>query len=170
MASTTGNPIDLAAPYIRLLTTKPFIASDWSDWNFFDKKGKIVDASCPTNKQTIVKATFRIQKNRRKRQSVTIVADDTYPKICPVKAAPIIVVRARKLRPGTSCSLLETPKSEKYLTGSKIAEILQATALLVKWAVILFAFGKSLGPSPTGRGRKCHQIHSIPIALVGSLL
>jgi hypothetical protein len=39
--------------------TKAFIASDWK---FYDKKGKIVDVSCPTSKPTKVKVTFRIKK------------------------------------------------------------------------------------------------------------
>jgi len=73
--------------------TKAFIANDWK---FYEKKGKIVDVSCPTSKPTKVKVTFRIQKNRRNGQKVTIVANDSHAEICPVKAAQRIVLRAKR--------------------------------------------------------------------------
>lgn len=108
--------------------TKAFIANDWK---FYDHKGKIVDASCPTSKPTKVKVTFRIQKNRRNGQSVTIVADDSHPEICLVKAAQRIVLRAKRLDQlghEPLAVFLNNQNQKKYLTGSKIAEILQATA------------------------------------------
>ena len=111
--------------------TKAFIANDWK---FYDRKGKIVDASCPTSKPTKVKVTFRIQKNRRNGQTVTIVSDDSHPEICPVKAAHRIVVRAKRLGQLDNEPLavfLNHQNQKKYLTGSKIAEVLQATASLV---------------------------------------
>ena len=111
--------------------TKAFIANDWK---FYDKKGKIVDGSCPTSKPIKVKVTFRIQKNRRNGQKITIVADDSYPEICPVKAAQRIVVRAKRLGQLDHKPLavfLNHQNQKKYLTGNKIAEILQATASLV---------------------------------------
>jgi hypothetical protein len=39
--------------------TKAFIANDWK---FYDEKGKVMDASCPTSMPIKVKATFQIQK------------------------------------------------------------------------------------------------------------
>ena len=78
--------------------------------------------------------TFRIQKNRRNGQKITIVADDSYPEICPVKAAQRIAVRAKRLGQLDHEPLavfLNHQNQKKYLTGNKIAEILQATASLV---------------------------------------
>ncbi len=111
--------------------TKAFIANDWK---FYDKKGRIIDASCPTSKPTKVKVTFRIQKNRRNGQSVTIIADDSHPEICLVRAAQRIIVQAKRLGQLDHEPLavfLNHQNQKKYLTGSKIAEILQATASLV---------------------------------------
>jgi hypothetical protein len=73
---------------------KEFIANDWK---FHDKKGKVVDASCPTSMPTHVKATFQIQKNRRNGQSVTIVSNNNHPDICPVRATQQIVKQAKWL-------------------------------------------------------------------------
>jgi hypothetical protein len=74
--------------------TEAFIANDWK---FYDKKGKVVDVSCPTSMPVKVKATFRIQKNRQNGQWVTIVSDDKHPDICPVRAMQRIVEQAKGL-------------------------------------------------------------------------
>jgi hypothetical protein len=47
--------------------------------------------------RTKMKMTFRIQKNRQNGQSITFVADDKHPNICPVRAAYRIFLRAKRL-------------------------------------------------------------------------
>ena len=74
--------------------TKAFIKTDWK---FYNKKGKIVDASNPNSKPTKDRITFRIQQNMKNGQSVTVVADDTYTELCLVRAAQRIVIRAKQL-------------------------------------------------------------------------
>jgi hypothetical protein len=108
--------------------TKAFIANDWK---FYDKKGKVVDASCPTSVLVKVKATFWIQKNSQNEQLVTIISNDKHPDICPVRAAQRIVEQAKWLGQSKSEPLavfLNHHGLKKYLTGNKIAKILQTVA------------------------------------------
>jgi hypothetical protein len=78
-----------------------------------------------------MKLTFRIQKNRRNGQSITFVADNKHPQICPVRAAHRIYLRAKRLR-----KLDDQPMGifvnhqgiVKYLTANKITEIIQSVA------------------------------------------
>jgi hypothetical protein len=75
---------------------------------------------------TKLKMTFRIQKNRQNGQSITLVADDTHPEICPVRAAHHIYLRAKKLGQSDSEPMgifVNKFGIKKYLTGGKIAEV-----------------------------------------------
>jgi hypothetical protein len=111
--------------------TKAFIANDWK---LYDKKGKVVDASCPTSMPVKVKATFRIQKNRQNGQSVTNLSNNKHPDICPAKAAQRIVEQAKQLgqsEPEPLAVFLNHHSLKEYLTGNKIAKILQTVARLV---------------------------------------
>jgi hypothetical protein len=78
-----------------------------------------------------LKTIFRIQKNRWNGQAITLVADDNHNKICPVWAAHCIYMRAKRL--GQSDSeptgvFVNKFGIKKYLTGGKIAKVLQSVA------------------------------------------
>ncbi len=78
-----------------------------------------------------MKLTFQIQKNRQNGQLITFVADDKHPDICPVRAAYRIFLQAKRL--GQSDNQLmgvfvNHQGITKYLTASKIAEVLQSFA------------------------------------------
>ena len=64
---------------------KAFIANDFV---FLDRSGKIIDSQSLTDESRDVvkklKCTWRIQKNRRNGQAITVSADDKHPQICPV--------------------------------------------------------------------------------------
>jgi hypothetical protein len=91
-AQTTQTSNDIHEYPSGKTVTKAFIANDWK---FYDKKGKVVNASCPISMPTKVKVPFRIQKNRQNGQSVTIVSDNNHPDICPVRAMQRIVEQAK---------------------------------------------------------------------------
>ena len=60
-----------------------------SDWNFFNSKGRVINVHSlhgePKEFPRKLKITFRIQKNRRNDQSITLmVADNDHANICPV--------------------------------------------------------------------------------------
>jgi hypothetical protein len=61
------------------------------DWRFYDSKGKLIciHTLVPGLQEfpKKLKVTFRIQENRQNGQSITLVADDAHPDICPVQAA-----------------------------------------------------------------------------------
>jgi hypothetical protein len=78
-----------------------------------------------------MKMTFRIQKNRQNGQSITFVADDKHPNICPVRAAYRIFLRAKRLGQSDNQPMGIFANHQgitKYLTASKIAEVLQSFA------------------------------------------
>jgi hypothetical protein len=127
-AQSTQTSVDVHEYPSRKTVTKAFIANDW---RFYDKKGKVVDASYPTSMLVKVKATFWIQKNSQNKQSVTIISNNKHPDICPVRAAQIIVEQAKWLGQSKSEPLavfLNHHGLKKYLTGNKIAKILQTIA------------------------------------------
>jgi hypothetical protein len=78
-----------------------------------------------------MKLMFRIQKNCQNGQSITFVADDNHPHICPVHTALQIYLQAKHLG-----SLDDHPMGifvnhqgvVRYLTANKIAEVLQLVA------------------------------------------
>jgi hypothetical protein len=58
---------------------KAFISSDWK---FYNSEGRLILDTIKVPKK--LKVTFRIQKNKRNGQSITLVANDTHQDICPV--------------------------------------------------------------------------------------
>jgi len=110
---------------------KAFIAIDW---NFYDAKGHLMtlhnlDGLGETPKK--LRITFRIQKNRKNGQKITFAADDKHPHICPVRSAYRIFLRAKRLGQNDDQPMgvyLNHQGVVKYLTGSKIAELLQSIA------------------------------------------
>ena len=110
---------------------KAFLSTDWV---FRDKNNRTVK---PGNffDPTLVKRlviTFRIQKNKRNGQKITVVADSEHPDICPVRAALRIIERATRINQSGPYEPLavyvSTSGKKKYLTAAKIASTLQSVA------------------------------------------
>jgi hypothetical protein len=105
-----------------------------TDWIFKNEKGcliKIHALDGNTVAPSKVKTTFQFQKNRQNGQAITIAADIDYPAICPVQAAYRIFLRAKELGQADDQPMavfVNNQSQTKYLTGSKIAEILQSVA------------------------------------------
>jgi len=102
------------------------------DWNFYDAKGHLMmlhnlDGLGEMPKK--LRNTFRLQKNRKNGQKITFAADDKHPHICPVRSAYRIFLRAKRLGQNDNQPMGVYPNHKgivKYLTGSKIAELLQS--------------------------------------------
>lgn len=130
-AQTTQDRIDEYEYPSGNRVVKAFIPSDWL---FYDKKGRLITvhsldglADLPAK----MKLTFRIQKNRHNGQSITFAADDKHPKICPVRAAYRIFLRAKRLGQSNKQPMgvfVNHQGNTKYLTANKIAEVLQSFA------------------------------------------
>ncbi len=62
-----------------------------TNWRFYDSSGTLINFHTLNSDLRKVpkklKVTFRIQKNRQNGQSITLVANDAHPHICPVQAA-----------------------------------------------------------------------------------
>ena len=104
----------------------PFISSDWK---FSNCKGRLAAGTIEVPEK--LKMTFRIQKNRRNGQSITLVANHDHKEICPVRAARCISLRAKRLSQSESEPLgvfVNKFGIKKYLTGNKIAEVLRFVA------------------------------------------
>ena len=94
---------------------------------FFDSSGRtleLVNESCLDQAQR-VRITWRIQKNRRNGQKITLSGEKTCVAICAVRAAGRIVLRARRLgQPDDMPAACYSYKSSlMYLTGKRIAHI-----------------------------------------------
>jgi hypothetical protein len=86
-AQTTQNKVDEFEYASGNRVIKAFIPPDWQ---FYNKKGRLMTVHSLgglTDPPTKMKMTFRIQKNRQNGQSITFIADDKHPNICPVRAA-----------------------------------------------------------------------------------
>ena len=105
---------------------KAFTANDFV---FFDGSGHIIDSLSLTDASkdvvTKVKCTWRIQKNRRNGQAITLSADTEHPEICPVHAALRLVLRARRCGQPDDCPVVCYNLRGKltYLTGKRIAAL-----------------------------------------------
>ena len=105
---------------------KAFTANDFV---FFDGSGHIIDSLSLTDASkdvvTKVKCTWRIQKNRRNGQAITLSADTENPKICPVHAALRLVLRARRCGQPDDYPVVCYNLRGKltYLTGKRIAAL-----------------------------------------------
>ena len=130
-AQTTQNKVDEFEYASGNRVIKAFVLTDWK---FYDKAGRLMmvhsldDLADPPAK---MKLTFRIQKNRQNGQSITFVEDAKHSNICPVRAAYRIFLRAKRLgQPDDQPMGIFTNHQgvTKYLTASKIAEVLQSVA------------------------------------------
>ena len=108
---------------------KAFIANDFA---FYEKSGDLVifldDMSVDIVKK--VKITWKIRKNCRSGQAITLSADDDHPQICPIGAALQMVLRAQHLgQPGSlrvACHVYK--KKRVYLTGKRVAALFREAA------------------------------------------
>ncbi len=115
--------------------TKAFVPTDWK---FYDKDGVTIDVY-PLSKDvhvfpTKLRVTYRIQKNRQNGQSITLVADNIHPDICPVQAAYRIFLQAKQLGQSDSQPMavfVNKSNATKYLTGNKILDVLRSIARAV---------------------------------------
>ena len=81
-----------------------------------------------------VKVTFQIKKNRENGQSISFKADKKYPEICPVRAVHRILQQDKRLGQDNDQPIgvfINHYGIKKYLTGSKIAKLLQTVARAV---------------------------------------
>jgi hypothetical protein len=130
-AQTTQTKIDMHQYSSGKEVIKAFLPGDWV---FKNDKGQVIkvnslDRIANTPKQ--LKIVFQIQKNRQNGQSITIMSDDNHPEICPVPAAYRIFLQAKELGQTDSqpMAIFENQLGKtKYLTGNKIAELLQSLA------------------------------------------
>ena len=105
---------------------KAFIADDFI---FLDKLGKIIDSQSLTDESTDVvkklRCTWRIQKNRRNGQAITLSSDDKHPQLCPVRAALRLVLRARRCGQPDDRPVACYKAKDKllYLTGKRVAAL-----------------------------------------------
>ena len=104
------------------------------DFIIYDKNNPIINETNTVNQLTVlqkVKVTFQIQKNRENGQSITLKADKKHPEICPVRAVHRILQQAKRLGQDDNQPLgifISHYGIKKYLTGSKIAKLLQTVA------------------------------------------
>jgi hypothetical protein len=87
----------------------------------------ILQRASPCEFPTKLKITFQIQKNMKNGQSITLAANNVHPDICPVRAAYRIFLRAKRLGQSDSepmALFVNKFVITRYLTGSKIAEVL----------------------------------------------
>jgi hypothetical protein len=114
---------------------KAFIPTDWT---FYDSSGTIMNIHPLTCLVQVfparLKVPYRIQKNRRNGQCITLVADNDHPDICPVQAAYRILLSAKRLDQSDSQPMAVFVNKQgmtRYLTGKKISDILQSIARAV---------------------------------------
>jgi len=125
-AQTSPTKIDYHVYPSGKTVIKAFTANDFV---FLDKSGHIIDSKSLTdaskNVVAKVKCTWRIQKNRRNGQAITLSADVEHPKICPVRAALRLVLRARRCGQPDDCPVACYKLRGKltYLTGKRIAAL-----------------------------------------------
>jgi hypothetical protein len=103
---------------------KAFTADDFV---FFDKAGntlELVNDSC-LDQAHKVRITWRIQKNRCNGQKITLSAEQTYHKICAVRATGRMVLCARRLGQLDSMPVAcySYKKELVYLMGKRIATL-----------------------------------------------
>jgi hypothetical protein len=118
-----------------IFVVKAFV---WNDWRFYDCKGHIIKIHPLKSKLRAfprkLKITFRIQKNRKNGQSITLVANDAHPDICPVSAAYRIYLRAKRLSQSDSEPMgvfVNKFGIKQYLTGGNIANVLRSITRVV---------------------------------------
>ena len=109
--------------------TKAFIRKDWI---FYDSKGRRITKHGIHMLKHLgkLKVTWRIQKNRRNGQSISIVAEYLNIDISAVHAAYKIFLRSIRLgqKEDEPMGIFVNKGEKRYLTTNKIAQVLQKAA------------------------------------------
>jgi hypothetical protein len=134
------------------MVIKAFIANDFI---FYDAKKRIVKDLSKESLQRahFVKITWRIQKNRLNGQSITLTAEIDQSKICPVRSAMRLVLRAKWLNQPDDMpvAVYKTKKGKVInLNGNKIAELLRKAI-------------KEVRPDTTPEKLKPYSAHSLRV-------
>jgi hypothetical protein len=126
-AQTTQDKVNHCTYPSGITVIKAFIANDFI---FYDEKKHIVK---DLNKDSLQRARFvNITQNG---QSITLAAESDRPKICLMRSAMQLVLRARQLNQPDDMpvAVYKTKKGEMiYLTGNKIAELLRKAVKKVR--------------------------------------
>jgi hypothetical protein len=151
-AQTTQDKVDHDTYLTGKMVIKAFIANDYI---FYDEKKHVVkDLNEDSLQQAhFVKITWRIQKKRQNGQSITLAAEIYRPKICPVRSAMRLVLRAKQLNQSGDMpvAVYKTKKGKViYLTGNKIAELLLKAV-------------KEVWPDTTSDELKRYSTHSLRV-------
>jgi hypothetical protein len=95
-AQTTQDKVDHHTYPSGKLDIKAFIANNFI---FYDEKKRVIKNlnNDSLQRARFIKITWRIQKNRQNGQSITLAAEIDRPKICPVRSAMRLVLRAKWL-------------------------------------------------------------------------
>ena len=110
---------------------KAFIADDFV---FLDSSGDVIVDLDESSTPRKVRVTWRIQKNRRNGQDITLASNEDHPQVCPVRAAMNMVLRARRLGQPDSLPVAcyRSKKGDRvYITASRIAFLFRAAAKAV---------------------------------------
>ncbi len=151
-AQTTQDKVDCHTYSSGKTVIKAFIANDFTFYN--EEKRVVKDLNEDSLQQArFVKITWRIQKNRQNGQPITLAAEIDWPKICPVCSAMRLVLRAKWLNQPDDMpvGVYKTKKGKViYLTGNKIAELLQKAV-------------KEVRPDTTSDELKQYSAHSLRV-------
>jgi hypothetical protein len=113
---------------------KAFIADDFV---FLGKPGKIINSQSLTDESRDVvkkfKCTWRIQKNCRNGQAITVSADNKHPQICPVQAALCLVLHAWHCgqTDNRPVACYKVKKKLVCLTGKRVAALFREAVKII---------------------------------------
>jgi hypothetical protein len=123
-AQTSAKKVDYHVYPSGKRVIKAFTANDFV---FFDKSGHTLDLTDDSGLDQAhrVKITWRIQKNRRNGQKITLSGEKTCVTVCAVRAAGRMVLRARRLGQPDDMPLAcySYKGTLHYLTGKRIAHL-----------------------------------------------
>jgi hypothetical protein len=153
-------------PNQRLITTLTLLAARSKDFAFFDKSWCplcTVDDSSFEVADT-VQITWRIQKNCRNGQTITLSSNSAHPDLSPIRSTLRLVLRARRLKQQDTMPLqcYCTKKSPLvYLTASRMAALIQEAVKKVLPGIsaedlskIFCSLATSPGLCPPGKSRQ----------------
>ena len=132
-----------------------------------------------------LKLTFRIQKNRQKGQSITLMAEDAHLDICPVWAAYRIYLRAKKWvnRIQSQWAYSSTNLASKIISREvrlpRYYDLSQRESIrtgpptnwnVYHWITYINALGQRLGPRTFRWSRHESSLHDITITQDGRFI
>ena len=134
-AQKTQSAIDKHKYPLGKCVVKAFIPSNWK---IFNSKSRVINVHSlhgePKEFLSKLRITFQIQKNRWNGQKITLVANNVHADVCPVRAAYRIFLQSKRLGQSDSKPMAVFVNKfgiTRYLTGGKIADVLQSVAKAV---------------------------------------